>query len=618
MLLTSAATFAQLFVRPNPTTNTDSYVYVKDQILFVEQDIELESNSNSSTTEASIYLRDESQLIQGVSNSANSGDGMVSVYQESFGDAWDYTFWSSPTGRPLAAAGNQNFGTGLIAKAVSLTESFYNTNTSSLNGEISPDMRISRRWLYTYDTDSGYQPFNMADVIPAGRGFTMKGLGTTNHIQRYDYRGRANNGNITVPVLNNKEILTGNPYPSALDLNRVFYDVDNTEIDQIYYWDEDRNTNSHYYVDVAGGYGTWVPLSSDPNSESTDPGYEPGVYTAAVFTRFNNDGDVIPGAVGTGATVNRRMSPIGQGFVILGTTGNDNTITYKNWHRRYIKEGNDSDFLRSENTNLQFTTSQETTNTDDTDEEEEVEVSIDAESLRTPMLRLLTKFDNSHARDMVLAFPEGATDGFDRGMDAVHPLDAPGDSYFPVDTNEGKKLCVIQSVDFDLSKQIPITFNVPEQTTISLKTVEVINMPTDEAFLFDSNENVYYNITNGNDADILLPEGEHASRFFITFQDNSATLAAEQEAQGRVFDDITVFQNNDVATLDVSNPEGYEIKRAAVYDMSGKLVLNEINVGNGRRYSFPTTNLSDGIYIVKLTTAEEITIDHKVRVFNRR
>ncbi|OAB78177.1 hypothetical protein ULVI_11905 [Cochleicola gelatinilyticus] len=624
MLLTSAATFAQLFVRPNPSTNTDSYVYVQDQILFVEQDINLEKNDNSSATEASIYLRNESQLIQGTSNGSNSGDGMLSVYQESYGDAWDYTFWSSPTGRAQSATtGNQDFGMGLVYDVVSVTESNMNGLTSSLNGQQSP-MRISNRWLYTYDTDSGYVPFNMAYVVPTGRGFTMKGVGTSNHNQTYDYRGRPNNGDISVPVEDSKEILTGNPYPSALDLNRVFYDSDNAEIEQFYYWDEDRDTNSHFYVHVEGGYGTWVPGSPDFNGIPGQAGYVEGLYTRPVFTSFNNDGTVDSTTGELGADVERRIAPIGQGFVIVGgNSGTDDQIVFKNTHRRYIKEGLYSVLLRPEHADQDFMTNNaQNNNSEQTIHTESPESDdsdpIDPESLRIPMLRFFTKFDNSHARDMVLAFPEGATDGFDRGMDAAHPLDAPGDVYFPVSTDNGKKLCVIQGVDFEISKQIPLIFNLTQQTVVSFKVVESINMPTDKAYFYDSFENTYYDITNGNDADIVLAEGEHAGRFFITFQDDSIMLAETAEAQGRVFNDITVFQDNNLSVLDVSNPEGYEIKRAAVYDMSGKLVINEVNVGNSRRYSFPTATLSDGIYVVKLTTKEDITIDHKVRVFNRR
>lgn len=60
VLLMSYNAMAQLYVTPNGAT--DSYVYVNDEILFVEQDVNLVAN-NAGTTEASLYLRNEAQLI---------------------------------------------------------------------------------------------------------------------------------------------------------------------------------------------------------------------------------------------------------------------------------------------------------------------------------------------------------------------------------------------------------------------------------------------------------------------------------------------------------------------------------------------------------------------------
>jgi hypothetical protein len=37
--------------------------------------------------------------------------------------------------------------------------------------------------------------------------------------QRYDFRGKPNDGTISITVLNLQFTLTGNPYPSAIDLS---------------------------------------------------------------------------------------------------------------------------------------------------------------------------------------------------------------------------------------------------------------------------------------------------------------------------------------------------------------------------------------------------------------
>lgn len=51
--------FSQLYVGSN------SYVYVKDRVLFVNQDINLQNNG-------AIYLRNESQLLQGTTGTSTN------------------------------------------------------------------------------------------------------------------------------------------------------------------------------------------------------------------------------------------------------------------------------------------------------------------------------------------------------------------------------------------------------------------------------------------------------------------------------------------------------------------------------------------------------------------
>ena len=61
---------AQLSVR------NDSYIFVNDEIVFVEDYINLEE----STTK--LYLRNEGQLVQGSGSTGNSGIGELSVQQD--------------------------------------------------------------------------------------------------------------------------------------------------------------------------------------------------------------------------------------------------------------------------------------------------------------------------------------------------------------------------------------------------------------------------------------------------------------------------------------------------------------------------------------------------------
>jgi hypothetical protein len=97
----------------------------------------------------------------------------------------------------------------------------------------------------------------------------------------------------------------------------------------------------------------------------------------------------------------------------------------------------------------------------------------------------------------------------------------------------------------------------------------------------------------------------------------TATSSPGHKVKTEVEASVEFFQNNQVRQLEVSNPEGYEIASATIFDMSGKLVLSESDLGNDTKLTFPTDNLSDGIYMVMLTTSENISINYKISVYNR-
>ncbi|MEZ4857629.1 MAG: T9SS type A sorting domain-containing protein [Flavobacteriaceae bacterium] len=616
-VLIANTTYSQLYVTPNATTSTDSYVFVKDQLLFVEQDINLVENINNPLTRASIYLRDESQLLQGNTGSANSGTGYISIFQESNSDSYDYNYWCSPVGR-MFSTNNQNFGVRRLNDSLSVTESTAALTNTGFNSTSVP-LSISTRWLYWFNPiNQRWVAMGGGNSVQPGYGFIMKGTDVTVHgdpynepqNQRYDFRGRPNNGTIAVPVETTgipftdgtayRFTLSGNPYPSVLDLNLFFNDSDNNEIDSIRYWDEDRSINSHLYLDNKGGYGTWIP--------GPTPYVDGGIYTLPTFWNYDNGGNPTTPTVGyTPAYVERLFAPVGQGFMLSANSGNpgDGVAQFKNSHRAttYIKEGatNFSEFR--------------------------------SPTLATPMLRLHTLFGDSHFRDMVIIFHETSTDGFDRGLDATHPMDgAITDAYFPInaDSPDLQKNLVIQTVPYtDEEKFIPITFKVGEQTTIKLKAAEIVNPPFHKAYLFDKLNGTYKEILedigltdiNTETASVLLDAGLYEDRFFITFKHKPTTNDDDDKpvisARNSITTSVEFFQNNPVKQLEVNNPDQYDVKTLAIFDMGGKLVYSQNQVGNSAKLTFPTANLSDAVYLVRLTTTDNETIVYKINVINK-
>ena len=647
IFLTGVSAFAQLTVKP-PTTSSDAFVYVKNQIIYVENDINLTKN-NAGPQEASIYLREGSQLIQGGKTSTNSGNGYLSVQQNSpFTNAYAYYYWASPVGNPVAVddiggealpAGNTNFGLWSIFEDLSNgvgTEARISNHIGAKEGYTNPELTISKRWMYIHEdpgteAEGNYHRINATNGVRPGFGFTMKGVnkwlipgpgdpGTgSNHDQVYEFRGRPNNGDFEIPVLGPKQViggpalaqakmtLTGNPYPSALDLSKVFYDSDNLALSAIFYYDEDRTEMSHLYSKKSFGYGVYIPEEDGP-----------GNYTMATFYIWNSAGTQTGNdPSGTPRNFNdKRYAPIGQGFMFVGTDpDNEVKVKIKNSHRVFYKEGPGSIFFRP---------------TGDDETADQNEAKGDPKNLtaqapsnadnRTPQLRLYTIFDDALTRDMLLVFSPEATDGYDRGWDGLSPGGMKSDVFFPIGDDTGKLPYVIQGTNFSMGKEIPITIKLHKNSKIEMRAVEEIKKPYEKAYLFDRVENTYRPLLKAATASssFNLPAGTYENRFYIVFTKPGGRESQEaMDYKDEILANVNFFQNNPEQRLEVRNPQGYTLKSASMYDINGKLVIHEKNLGDNNNYSFYTGHLSDGVYIVKLLTADDVAIDYKAIVMNK-
>ncbi|MDC7999781.1 T9SS type A sorting domain-containing protein [Aequorivita todarodis] len=632
LLLTTAGAFAQLSVKPNGTT--DSYVYVKDQVLYVANEINLTRNTNGpSTTEASIYLRENGQLIQGGTTSNNSGNGQLSVQQNTpETNNWAYYYWCSPVGYPGTLATPQPAGNpwaGIVnvyepLPLTSVTAARLAAITPYKDGSPTP-MTISTRWLYTHkfpgtEAEADYQRINANTAVPPGYGFTMKGVGwaVPGINVTYDFRGRPNSGTFTIPVDTGLMTLAGNPYPSALDLNKLFYDLpDNAALGTFRYYDEDRTVASHYYSQKPYGYGVYTVGTEDTdNIPNNIPPGTLGVYAEAPFYYYNSGGGNGT-QVGTGGTdQNKRFAPIGQGIMFVGDA--NGPVKIKNSYRVFFKEDTAGSVFQRPDGN---TTPDEGNNAGGPTLSTSAETTTNVDN-RTPQTRIWAIFDEAVTRDMVIAFYDQATDGYDRGLDGLSAQDLKTDAYFPIGNDNDRKPYVINGTNYSLDKQIPIAFKVKNNAQIRLVVVEEVKKPYQHAYLFDSQENTYKELNNATASGVILtlPAGTYDNRFFIVFRNPNIkrdTPQTELEAKDAVLANVNVFQNNPVQQMEVSNPEGYTINSAMVYDMNGKLVIQEKNLGSKNKYSFYTGNLSDGVYLVKLTTSEDFILDYKVIVHNK-
>lgn len=581
LIFASMNAFSQLYI-----TGSSNYIYVKNTVVFVNQDVNLQTGTN-------FYLRNEGQLVQGTaSTSANKGAGKLSVFQEGTVNNYAYNFWCSPVGNASAATGNEAFGITMLGRPTSVTATTAASVTTAYDGAASP-LTISSAWIYKFLSSAVYSDYiyvGNASTINAGEGYTMKGTSGTDtsviegnavqnnpgSAQRYDFRGKPNDGNITVGTAPGKYTMTGNPYPSAMNVNAFLLDPANTAMTaNAYYWEQDKTVNSHYVAQYVGGYGTYSPISLGSS----------GIYVPATFNTYNGDGSLnTTGATSnTNTSIQRKYAPVGQGFMIYGAASGT-SVTLKNSHRAYYKESTTANSYFARNTNAAATT----------DESEQIS-----------HLRLNIAINNQFTRQMALVFFPSATDGVDNGIDALSPDDdLPNDAYFVLDNER----YVINGVAFAVTKRIPVGLKVTTNATFTFSLLESINFdPTQDIFIYDALDNSYHNIKQGN-YQVTLSAGVYDNRFEVTFTD--AALGISQNS----INNLAVLQDNDSNVLRVSNPDTMNLSTLLLYDISGRQMFSKRQLGTATTFEFPTSSLSEGVYLVKIISDDNKIFTKKIIV----
>lgn len=614
-IFVTSFSFAQVTVKPS-SLNDDNYIYVSKSLLYIEGPINLIKNTGSPVTEASIYLREEAQLIQGSNGtSQNKGNGLLSVFQEGTSNAYDYNYWSSPVGNE--STGNGLFGITMLSSPQTKTRSIPAEITTALDGTANPLM-ISSRWIYTF---SGHGYSNWRHVggkteMPAGVGFSMKGVNGKDHTtvngrhnnpgdaQRYDFRGKPNSGDIMVKINPGDHFLIGNPYPSALDLSRFLLENSgsgtifpsctsaitrkNAITGIAYFWDSKENGVSHYLHDYYGGYGAFSPV--DPCTS--------GIYERPVFRSVKED-EASSAASTHGQHYDRRYLPVAQGFMVEGVANAE--LEFSNSHRIFRKEGNFSDFKKPASTGESTKTSEGA-----------------AELIIIPKLRLQVTINDQYIRQLTLAFWPSSTAGTDRGMDAsAYDLETTD-----VGWNQNEDSYVIDVRPLNTTEEIPLYLQVGGTgATMQFRLHNSENFTLNDAFILDTETGVYFPIID-NTFQLSLEPGIYHNRFRFSLQDNSPVAVEEAPAEEPSIEpenpvrEVVVYQNNKESQLQVMNPSPVAVSSISLYDLTGKLVLSQKDFGNNDIISLSTGNLANSIYLVKVLKKDGTVISKRVTVRN--
>jgi hypothetical protein len=578
-----------MFVSPN------SYVFANNEVVYIKQNLELQAATSN------FYLRDNAQLLQGSTVAGtNRGLGSLSVLQEGSTNNFHYNYWCSPVSQNSAGVGNGQFGiTQLkdVSGLITYNEPLILPN-NNYNGTSNP-LAIAPFWINKLVATSSYASWIQVganSTLNTGEGFTMKGTSgisannPSGRSQRYDFRGKPNDGTIAIPIKSEQFTLTGNPYPSAIDLSAFLAEQTNcTGI--AYFWEQDASVNSHFIADYKGGYGTFAPGSLG----------SVGIYTPATFYSYDGAGNQIANT-GMGGVYQRRFVPVGQGFLIAGNV--NGFVEMKNSYRLFVKE------TPSSSTVLRTTSSKNKIQNTTMDQMQSIS-GFDYTTVKLtpiPQIRFNTLMDGKGVRQLALAFIPEATDGADRGMDALSSGDASqADVYFVIDDAE----FVINAVNFDINKKIPLGFKNTYAANFKITVKEIINFSdVSSVYLHDKVNNTYHDIKN-DFHEMELIAGQNNTQFEITFKTENS-LAVE-EATSKSF---LIFQDNSAKTLVINNPFLKGIYSCGFYDVAGKLIFIKNDLGAAATYQFSTAGLGDGIYIAKIITSEKEAFGKKVIIKN--
>ena len=539
---------------------------------------------NDSKIEISSYLRldgkidlvGKSQLLQTIESDLDvTSEGEIERDQKGQANLYNYNYWCSPVSPVNTVANNTDYNVAEMLKD-GTTSTPQNINwIGGYDGSPTyPSISLARYWLYTFDNYvNAYANWNQiveTTPIRVGQGFTLKGSGTEGITQNYTFTGKPNNGLITSnTVASDQLLLTGNPYPSALDADAFINDNSSSIDGTLYFWEHYASNYTHILREYQGGYATrnLTGGTAIPTSEGID---------------------FISGLGSPSRGIPNQFIPVGQGFFVIGKNPGGGTITFNNSQRGFYKENDaiNSNVMFKISANPKLQKSKENNNNDPIVTDTYMKI------------RLGFNSNNNYHRQVLLGFMnEKATSGMDYGYDALNIDDFPNDMYFLVDENQ----LVIQGVGFfDMNASFPIGVKTNIEGNVSFVVDALENFAQEKAvFIYDKVTDTYHNIRNKK-FEVNMPVGDNNNRFSLRFTDK--TLKVEDNA----IQAVNIVYIQDKNTLVINNPNlDATVEKVTLYNILGQSISSwEIENQDQQNIQIQVKNIDSGVYIAKLKTSK--------------
>lgn len=548
----------------------------------------LEANSNNKI-EVTHYLKvngkidlvGKSQLIQTEGSILETtSSGFIERDQLGQSNKYNYNYWSSPVSPINTTANNIDYTVAGVMKDGTTTTPQNINWVGGYDGSPTAPISLARYWLYKFDSlnndYANWTQFLETAPLRVGLGYTMKGSGSTLGNQTYTFVGKPNNGTIASNTVGDDQLLlTGNPYPSAIDADAFITDnigaiesFSSPSIDgTLYFWEHYATNNTHILRDYQGGYAV----------RNLTGGIAPASAGIDFISQLGTPSRGIP----------NRFIPVGQGFFVNGKIGSGGPIVFKNSQRGFHKE-DDATF-----SNVIYKTKRDAKQTWKSNEN-------DTETADTrKRIRLGFNSSNDFHRQVLLGFMnEKATAGIDAGYDGLNIDDFPNDMYF---LNGDNQLVIQGEGYFDTNASYPLGVKTDAEGKVKFMIDGLENFDINQnIFIYDSTDNSYHNIRNEN-YEVIIPAGENNDRFSLRFTDKTLSTVSEKIKEESII--ITHFQKRNIIVIH-NNSFDTSIKKANLYNINGQLVINwNLENEKNENIQLPIKKISSGMYILKIYTS---------------
>lgn len=483
-----------------------------------------------------LNIQDKGSLVQ-VDDAATTTGNITVKRKTARMKGFDFTYWSSPVqGQTLY--------------------------------QLSPNTRYDKYFSFNTLTNQYVVSMNGAATMTAGKGYIARapeGWSATNEtlgVYEGTFSGVPNTGVIPVTIEKGTGTynLIGNPYPSAIDIDKFITDSANKEL-------------------VSGTILIWTHNTA---VSSANPGNSTYNYSSDDFAKYNLTGGVRTSKpANSGGTTPDGKIASGQSFLIETNSALATGSYTANFNNSMRVTGNNGTFFKQKPNPV--------TGNNIVDKN-----------------RLWLEMTNNQGayNEILVGYITGASNGFDNLYDGKTFAST---NVLSIYTISGTDNYSIQgrALPFDQADIVALGYKttIAGTFTIALENFDGL-FSNQDVFLVDKNDNSYHNLKDGSYS-FTTEIGTFNSRFElqyrnqllrttdITAADNSVIVAAKNN-------EITVTASKTIGTIEI-------------YDLTGRSIVTQTNI-DALQFKLDHLSIHNQIVIVRIELKDNTTINKKVQL----